>query len=87
MLFVNILTSISQDCDCNGGNDAPVVPDLGFMASTDPVAIDQASLDWVTQRNGTDPFRAYYPQLDTEIQIKHAEEIGLGSRKYELIEI
>jgi uncharacterized protein len=98
--FVNVLTQISPACDCLGHSDAPIVQDLGFMASKDPVAIDQASIDLVNAQPGLDhscltegktpgedKFRSIYPQIDWTIQLQHAERIGLGSRSYDLIRI
>jgi len=70
------------------------------MASVDPVAIDQASVDMVNQQKalegtclaanknpGEDKFRALYPKVDWTLQLEYAEKIGLGSREYELITI
>lgn len=98
--FVNFLTQISPACDCHGYNDAPIVQDLGILASKDPVAIDQASVDTINRqgglehsclsagkRPGEDKFRAVYPQIDWTVQLAHAEKLGLGSREYELIAI
>jgi len=98
--FVNFLTQISPACDCHGHSDAPIVQDLGIMASRDPVAIDQASVDMINRQSGLehsclnagkmpgeDKLRAVYPQIDWTIQLARAEEIGLGSREYELIAI
>ncbi len=98
--FVNVLTQISPACDCAPHSDAPIVQDLGFLASRDPVAIDQASVDLVNQEAGLDhscltggkapgedKFRAVYPQVDWSIQLAHAEAVGLGSREYDLITI
>ncbi len=98
--FLNFLTNISPACDCYGHNDAPLVPDIGIVASRDPVAIDQASADLVNQQAGAsgsclttckgpgeDKFRGVYPKIDWTIQLDHAEQIGLGSRKYELVTI
>ncbi|MCP4665589.1 MAG: DUF362 domain-containing protein [Deltaproteobacteria bacterium] len=100
VLFVNFLTSISPACDCYGHNDAPIVGDIGMMASKDPVAIDQASVDMVNQQaaaegsclttskgQGEDKFRGIYPHIDWTVQLEYAEEIGLGSREYELVRI
>ena len=42
---INIATDISPNCDCHGENDGPILPNLGFFASFDPVAVDQASVD------------------------------------------
>ena len=99
-LFLNFLTDISPACDCYGHADAPIVHDIGIVAATDPVAIDQASVDLVnlrppaegsclsaTSTDQTDKFRAIYPKIDWSIQLKYAEELGLGSRDYELVKI
>jgi len=96
-LFINFLTDISPACDCYAHNDAPIVKDIGIVASTDPVAIDQASVDLVNNepalagtclKNNTEPgadkIRGVYPDVEWEIQLAYAEEIGLGTRKYEL---
>ena len=70
------------------------------MASTDPVAIDQASADMVNSQKisehsclsrekdvGEDKFRALYPKVDWTIQLEYAETLGLGTREYELVTI
>ncbi len=87
ILYVNFLTSISPDCDCCPGNDAPVVPDIGYLASTDPVAIDAASYELVQQAAGNDPFKKAHPDLDSSIQLNYAQEIGFGDIEYELVEL
>ncbi len=98
--FVNFINHVSPGCDCLPYNDAPIVGDIGVVASTDPVAIDQASVDLVNEEPalhhtcltthtgpGEDKFKGVYPDIDWEHQLKYAEEIGLGSRKYELIRL
>jgi uncharacterized Fe-S center protein len=98
--FLNFLTQISPACDCYGHSDAPIVHDLGIMASADPVAIDQASVDMVNRQKalegtslaankepGEDKFRALYPKVDWTIQLEYAEKVGLGSRNCELVTI
>jgi len=98
--FLNFLLQISPACDCTPFNDAPIVRDLGIMASRDPVAIDQASVDMVNGQAaldgsclkshkdiGDDKFRGVYPGIDWNVQLEYAEEIGLGRRNYELITI
>jgi uncharacterized Fe-S center protein len=97
---LNFLTQISPACDCYGHNDAPIVADLGILASTDPVAIDQASVDMVNRQQGLegsclasekeaggDKFRGLYPAVDWSVQLDYGEKIGLGKRDYELIKI
>ncbi len=83
-LFVNFVMQVSPFCDCYGSNDVPISPDVGILASDDPVAIDQASADLVVAAAGRDPFRATHPAVDWTIQLSHAEEVGLGSRRYRL---
>ena len=46
---INIITDVSPNCDCHGENDMPIVPNLGMVASFDPVAVDQASADIVNE--------------------------------------
>ena len=97
-LFINFLTHISPACDCYGHSDAAIVHDIGILASKDPVAIDQASVDLVNRMPaasesciksakapGEDKFRDVYPEIDWRVQLEHGETIGLGSRDYELI--
>jgi len=91
---------VSPACDCVSMNDTPIVKNIGVVASIDPVAIDQASVDLVNQEPalpdscmavntgpGEDKFRGLYPEVDWTIQLEYAEKMGLGSRKYELIQI
>ncbi|MFB0532413.1 MAG: DUF362 domain-containing protein [Desulfatiglandales bacterium] len=98
--FINFLIQISPLCDCNRYTDASIVPDIGIMASIDPVAIDQASADMVNQqtvlqgssltintRSGEDKFRGLYPDIDWGFQLDYAQKIGLGTRNYELIKV
>jgi uncharacterized Fe-S center protein len=99
-LYLNFLTQITPACDCNGFSDTPIVNDIGILSSEDPVAIDQASVDLVNGEEGNrssklpsawkpgeDKFRAVYPEVDWNIQLAYGEEIGLGTREYELIKI
>jgi hypothetical protein len=99
-LYLNFLTQISPACDCYGYSDTPIVNDIGILSSEDPVAIDQASVDLVHGeegnrssklpggwKTGEDKFRALYPEVDWSIQLDYAEQIGMGTRNYELIRI
>jgi len=88
MVFFNFLTDVSPNCDCYNFNDKPVVHDIGLLASYDPVAIDQASIDLVNKESGSkDKFREIYPDIDWSVQLSYAESIGIGSRNYELTKI
>lgn len=97
--YISFVMDISPQCDCYGFNDIPLVPDIGMLASLDPVAIDQACIDLVNQapalkssvvehkKAGDDKFKEVHPGVDWEPQLLHAERLGLGTRKYRLIEV
>ncbi len=89
IIYINIITSVSPACDCHPGNDGPITNDIGFLSSTDPIAIDKASFDLIKKslKDDGDPFKRIYDYLDSNIQFRHAEEIGFGSAEYELLEI
>jgi uncharacterized Fe-S center protein len=57
LLFVSFVTQVSPFCDCYPFNDRPMAPDVGILASADPVALDQACADLVIEAAGKDPFR------------------------------
>ena len=99
-LYINFVTQVSPSCDCYGHSDAAIVADIGILASTDPVAIDQACADLVNQargientalKNGHEPggdkFRGVHPDIDWETTLEHAEKLGLGNRQYTLEEM
>jgi uncharacterized Fe-S center protein len=99
-LFINFLTGISPACDCMPYNDAPIVRDIGIMASTDPVAIDRASIDMVNgepglshtcletnKGPGEDKFKAIYPHVEWTHQFEYAKQLGLGTDDYDLEKI
>lgn len=88
MAYFNFLTDVSPNCDCYAWNGAPIVPDIGLLASYDPVAIDQASVDLVNAAGKPgDKFRHIYPDIDWSVQLSYAESLGIGNRKYKLTEI
>ncbi len=84
ILYVAFVNQLSPYCDCYGHNDRPMAPDVGILASADPVALDQACADLVIQAAGRDPFRETHPSIDWEIQLAYGEELGLGTRVYTL---
>ena len=85
----NFVISVTKDCDCFDRKDMPIiVDDIGILASTDPVAVDKASIDLVESRSGKTIAQLLdNDKLDPRYQIEHAEHIGLGSTDYKLIEI
>lgn len=98
VVYVSFVTSVTPDCDCFGFSDAPVVPDIGILASTDIVAIEQAAYDLITEAAGLagsrgeglaagdDKFAAI-TGVDGTHGIQYAQEMGLGTREYELVRV
>ncbi|MCX6565304.1 MAG: DUF362 domain-containing protein [Candidatus Aminicenantes bacterium] len=85
--FINFLIRVTKDCDCMARTQPPLIGDIGLLASVDPVAVDRASADLVLRRaGGTDVFRKGY-DIDWSRQFSYAEKIGLGSNRYDLVEL
>jgi len=98
---ISIAADISPCCDCHGENDAPILPNIGIFASFDPVALDQACADMCLEaapmKNSVlgdlarfdpgreDPFTAAAPDTNWKVTLEHAEKLGVGTRRYELI--
>ena len=87
VVFVNVMNRLSIDCDCTGHPEEPDMHDIGILASTDPVALDQACLDLVSKADGNEKFMWRLEDLDGVHTLEHAEEIGLGNRAYTLVDI
>ena len=89
LVYINVMKNMSVDCDCCAKAEDPCIADIGILASTDPIAIDQACVDLVYA--SSDPGK---PHLIERIEsrngihtIEAAAELGFGSREYELIEV
>ncbi len=89
MAFINIMSNISVRCDCGVGAPPPKVRDLGILASLDPVAIDRASFDLIEKENneGSHEWIENSNKLLGENTLKVAEELGIGSQDYNLIDV
>lgn len=87
--FINIMCNMSVDCDCCAVAEDPCMKDIGILASTDPVAIDQACLDLVYSSNdkGKDHLIKRIESRNGVHTIESAFDIGLGNREYELVNI
>ena len=92
IVYINVMNNLSVDCDCDGHPAAPEMRDIGILASTDPVALDRACLDLVFNHQNTtgDSNAALVRRIEklhgTHI-VSYAEELGLGSQKYKLVDI
>lgn len=85
--FINFAIKINKECDCWGMDNPRIAPDVGILASIDPVSIDKASFDLVNKACGRDIFKESHPDQNGLKQLKAAQEIGLGNLDYELIEL
>jgi uncharacterized Fe-S center protein len=87
ILYINVMNRLSVDCDCNGNPREPDMHDVGILASFDPVALDQACVDLVSDDpDGTSLMRRINA-MNGLLTLEHAEKIGLGSREYRLVNI
>ena len=86
--FINVMKNLSVDCDCCMVAEDPCMTDIGILASLDPVAIDQACIDFVMSSD--DPGREHFMERVNSRNgihtIEAAAELGMGTREYELIE-
>lgn len=92
IVYIAVMYKMSIDCDCNGNPQKPLIADYGILASLDPVALDQACYDIVTQihndeHNNTQPLLDRIKKLRGTHIMEWGEKIGLGSRSYKLINI
>ncbi len=85
--FFNFALKITKECDCLAKDDPRVAPDIGIFASNDPVSIDQACLDLVTEACGKDIFGELHPHRDSRRQLEYARKLGLGDLDYDLIRL
>ena len=89
ILYISVANNLSVDCDCDSSPEDPKMGDIGILASLDPVALDRACTDLV--RNSEDHGKIHLiERIDSRHgmhTLDHAEKIGLGSQKYELIKL
>ena len=85
ILFISVMNNLSVDCDCTARPSAPDIHDIGILASTDPVALDQACVDLIYQSEGAESMIRRIEGVGGEDTLEHGEEIGLGNRAYKLV--
>ncbi len=88
-VYINVMKNMSVDCDCCAVAEDPCLADMGVLASTDPIAIDQACIDLVYGCD--DPGKAHFLERVESRNgvhtIESAAALGIGSREYELVEV
>jgi len=85
--YLNFLINITPDCDCYGFSNPPVINDIGILASFDPVAIDQASVNIVKETAGKDILQTIWPKADYNHMLEYSEKLEIGTRKYKIVKI
>lgn len=89
VVYINIMCNMSVDCDCCSVAEDPCMKDIGILASLDPVAIDQACIDLV--KNSEDEGKEHLLERINSKSGTHtidaAEELGMGTKEYELVNI
>ncbi len=100
---ISLIVDVSPNCDCHAENDMPIIPNIGMLASFDPVALDMACADLANKQNpikgsvleehinkgttGEDNFILNHPDTNWKVAIEHAKKIGIGTDEYELIKV
>lgn len=87
IIYINVMNRLSVDCDCDGNPAEPDIHDIGILAGFDPVALDQACVDLVYQAEGNASLVRRIESRNGIHTLEHAEEIGLGSRTCQLVNI
>lgn len=88
--YINVMKNMSVDCDCCAVAEDPCMKDIGILASLDPIAIDQACIDLVYEATDDPGQKELIERIESRNGIRtieSANELGFGSREYELIEI
>ena len=89
ILYISVANNLSVDCDCDSSPEDPKMGDIGILASLDPVALDKACTDLV--RSSKDHGKIHLiERIDSRHgmhTLEYAEELGMGSQKYELVEL
>lgn len=93
IIYINVMNNMSIDCDCDGNPSKPCLRDIGILASTDPVALDQACLDLVfnhTNNSSDDDAKPLIERINKKHgvhTVEYAAQLGLGTRKYNIVDI
>ncbi len=89
ILFINTMCNMSVDCDCCAVAEDPAMADIGALASTDPIALDQACLDLVYASSdlGRDHLLERIESRNGVHTVEAAAALGFGSREYKLVSI
>ncbi|SHF70847.1 hypothetical protein SAMN02746089_02424 [Caldanaerobius fijiensis DSM 17918] len=87
IVYINVMNNLSVDCDCDSHPADPTMADIGILASLDPVALDQACVDLVYAAHDGHDLIERIESKNGIHTLEYAEQLGLGSRTYELVRI
>ncbi len=87
ILYISVMNRLSVDCDCDGNPAEPDMHDIGILASTDPLAIDQAAIDLVYAMPDSGSLIRRIERQNGLYTLEVGERNGLGSRNYRLVVI
>jgi len=85
--YITFVMNITPLCDCAGWSGRPIADDIGILASTDPVALEKACLDLISNAAGRDVFKEAHSAVNGNRIVEYAQEMGMGSQDYDLINI
>lgn len=88
IVYINVMKNLSVDCDCCSVAEDPCMKDIGILASSDPIAIDQACMDLIYAASDDPGQKHFLERVESRHgihTIEAAAELGFGSRKYELV--
>ena len=85
MLYISVMNNMSVDCDCVSHPAEVDMKDIGVLASLNPVALDQAGVDLVSEAPDGQSLVERMESRNGELILEHAEKIGFGDRHYRLV--
>lgn len=90
IVYINVMNNLSVDCDCLPSAKEPKMEDIGILASTDPVAVDQACLDLIFNakadaNNDPEPLKKRITSRNGTHTVDYAAAIGLGTKRYRIV--
>lgn len=87
IIYINIMNNLSIDCDCDSHPAAPCMDDIGILASLDPLALDQACVDLIYASEDGEQLIKRIESRNGLLTLEHAQDIGLGSRRYLMVDL
>lgn len=89
VVYISVMNNMSVDCDCDPNPAPPQMSDIGILASTDPIALEQACVDliYASEEHGKIHLIERMESRQGARIIAYSEELGLGTTNYELVEI